>query len=75
MSPLAHPTSFHQKSGLCAGVVDVCLIPEVPFSLDGEMGLYAYIRKLLENKGHAVICVAEGAGQVISCSSHYRLMI
>ena len=51
---------------LDAGVVDVCLIPEVPFSLDGEMGLYAYIRTLLDRKGHAVICVAEGAGQVSS---------
>lgn len=62
--------------GVDAGVVDVCLIPEVPFSLDGEMGLYAYVRTLLDRKGHAVICVAEGAGQVGPrlCSTSWLLI-
>ena len=46
------------------GVVDVCLIPEVTFSLDGSHGLMAYLQRLLAEKGHCVICVAEGAGQV-----------
>jgi 6-phosphofructokinase 1 len=41
-------------------VVDICLIPEVPFTEDKLM---AYIDKLLLRKGHTVICVAEGAGQ------------
>jgi 6-phosphofructokinase 1 len=40
------------------------LIPEVQFKLEGPTGLLAYIEKVLENKGHAVICIAEGAGQV-----------
>ena len=48
----------------CAGVVDVCLIPEVKFDLDGPQGLMAYIEKLLTERDHCVICVAEGAGQV-----------
>ena len=39
------------------------LIPEVPFSLDGEQGLLMALRKRLERRGHAVIVVAEGAGQ------------
>ena len=47
-----------------AGVVDICLIPEVNFNLDGGHGLMAYIETLLADKGHCVICVAEGAGQV-----------
>ena len=47
-----------------AGVVDVCLIPEVRFALDGDQGLFAYLETLLEQKGHLVICMAEGAGQV-----------
>ena len=47
-----------------AGVVDVCLIPEVGFELEGERGLFAYIANVLEHRGHAVICLAEGAGQV-----------
>ena len=47
-----------------AGVVDVCLIPEVNFALNGDQGLFAYLETLLEQKGHLVICMAEGAGQV-----------
>ena len=47
-------------SGAIAGVVDICLIPEVHFTEDKLM---AYIDKQLQKKGHAVICVAEGAGQ------------
>jgi 6-phosphofructokinase len=42
-------------------VVDVCLIPEVSFNLDK---LKAYVKEVLDRKGHAVVCVAEGAGQV-----------
>ena len=47
-----------------AGCVDVCLIPEVPFALKGTKGLFAYVEKVLEERGHCVMCVAEGAGQV-----------
>ena len=43
-----------------AGVVDVVLIPEIPFELDL---LLDYVAKTLDKKGHLVICVAEGAGQ------------
>jgi len=50
--------------GGCAGIVDVCLIPEVPFRLDGDTGLLAYVDKVLSERGHCVLCVAEGAGQV-----------
>lgn len=47
-----------------AGVVDACLIPEVPFKLSGPSGLFAYLEGVIKNKGHCVVCVAEGAGQV-----------
>ena len=40
--------------------VNFCLVPEQPFSLEG---LLAALEKRLVNKGHAVIVVAEGAGQ------------
>jgi hypothetical protein len=43
------------------GVVDVCLIPEVPFKLEK---LLEYVGEVLDKKGNAVVCVAEGAGQV-----------
>eukprot|EP00775_Hariotina_reticulata_P013373 gene13373-13500_t len=51
------------KSSLSSGVVDVCLIPEEPFELDGPAGVLNYVRKIIEQKGHCVVCVAEGAGQ------------
>lgn len=53
------------QASLASGVVDVCLIPEVPFNLYGDHGLFAYIEKVLNEQGHAVICIAEGAGQDI----------
>jgi 6-phosphofructokinase 1 len=40
--------------------VNFCLVPEVPFSLEG---LLRCLRERLERRGHAVIVVAEGAGQ------------
>ncbi len=45
-------------------MVDACLIPEVPFTLHGEKGLFSYLEKVMRYKGHCVVCVAEGAGQV-----------
>jgi len=42
---------------------DVVLIPEVPFAVDGADGLLRYLEKLLDRKGHAVVVMAEGAGQ------------
>ncbi len=39
------------------------LIPEVPFQLAGEQGLLHALQKRLERRNHAVIVVAEGAGQ------------
>jgi len=40
--------------------VNYCLVPEVPFTL---AGLLANLEERLERRGHAVIVVAEGAGQ------------
>jgi 6-phosphofructokinase 1 len=44
-------------------VVNFVLVPEMPFSLEGEEGLLRTLEKRLEQKRHAVIVVAEGAGQ------------
>jgi 6-phosphofructokinase 1 len=41
-------------------MVNFCLIPEVPFSLEGFLRA---LRLRLDARGHAVIAVAEGAGQ------------
>jgi len=50
-----------------AAIADNCvnyvLIPECPFALEGNTGLLAHLEKRLNGRGHAVIVVAEGAGQ------------
>ncbi|MGA2500717.1 MAG: ATP-dependent 6-phosphofructokinase [Tepidisphaeraceae bacterium] len=43
--------------------VNFTLIPEVPFKLEGEHGFLAALKKRTLNRAHAVIVVAEGAGQ------------
>ncbi len=40
--------------------VNFCLVPEVPFTLEG---FFSALKQRLERRGHAVIVVAEGAGQ------------
>lgn len=40
--------------------VNFCLVPEVPFTLEGFLET---LRQRLERRGHAVVVVAEGAGQ------------
>ncbi len=39
------------------------LVPEEDFDLDGDKGLLATLERRLKHRGHAVIVVAEGAGQ------------
>jgi 6-phosphofructokinase 1 len=47
------------------------LIPEVPFKLEGENGFLNVLRRRLDRRGHAVIVVAEGAGQdLIAADQH-----
>jgi len=44
-------------------IVNFCLVPEQPFALEGENGLLAALERRFRTKNHAVILVAEGAGQ------------
>lgn len=43
--------------------VNCTLIPELPFDVDGPDGLLAFLKKRILRKAHAVLVVAEGAGQ------------
>ena len=43
--------------------VNFTLIPEIQFALEGENGFLNILRKRIERRGHALIVVAEGAGQ------------
>ncbi|WP_375323461.1 ATP-dependent 6-phosphofructokinase [Flagellimonas sp. GZD32] len=51
------------SAALAMPVVNFVLIPEMHFSLDGERGFLKALEQRLEQKKHAVIVVAEGAGQ------------
>lgn len=48
---------------LASGDVDLCLVPEVAIELEGESGCLPYLVDVVKRKGHAVIVVAEGAGE------------
>jgi 6-phosphofructokinase 1 len=50
-------------AALASHDVDFVLIPEVPFLLDGPTGFLANLRRRVAQQGHAVVVVAEGAGQ------------
>lgn len=43
--------------------VNFCLVPEVPVQLDGPDGFLAALKRRILDRRHAVIAVAEGAGQ------------
>ncbi len=51
------------SAALAMPVVNFVLIPEMDFSLEGEEGFLKVLEKRLQEKKHAVIVVAEGAGQ------------
>lgn len=53
--------------------VDCCLIPESPFYLEGEGGLFEYIEHCIKEQGHMVIVIAEGAGQELISKSMHKL--
>jgi 6-phosphofructokinase 1 len=51
------------NASLANGSVDICMIPEVSFNMEGPSGVVAHVKHLLAVQGHAVVVVAEGAGQ------------
>jgi 6-phosphofructokinase 1 len=50
-------------AALASHDVDFVLVPEVPFLLEGHTGFLAVLQRRVQRQGHAVIVVAEGAGQ------------
>lgn len=48
---------------IASGEVNFTLIPEAPFELEGDDGLLAKLERRLAKRDHAIIVVAEGAGQ------------
>ena len=50
-------------TALAMSDVNFCLIPENPFDLEGENGFLNHLKRRILKRKHAVILVAEGAGQ------------
>jgi len=44
--------------------VNVCLVPEFPFELEGPKGLLEYVRQRVLQKKSCIIVVSEGAGEI-----------
>ena len=60
-------------ASLANSVVDFCLIPELPFQMDGPNGLCMAIEDRLKLQKHAVVVVAEGAGQELFNTQEKRI--
>ncbi|HEY5793362.1 MAG TPA: ATP-dependent 6-phosphofructokinase [Chthoniobacterales bacterium] len=58
-----HSGFIASSAAIASGEVNCVLIPEVPFVLDGDNGLLEYLRQRVVHRHHAVVVVAEGAGQ------------
>ncbi|MBQ0052598.1 MAG: ATP-dependent 6-phosphofructokinase [Treponema sp.] len=50
-------------TALASHETNFCLIPEVPFDMDGPNGFLSHLEQRLKDRHHAVVIVAEGAGQ------------
>ncbi|MCR5725687.1 MAG: ATP-dependent 6-phosphofructokinase [Treponema sp.] len=50
-------------AALASHETNFCLIPEVPFDLDGPNGFLTHLEHRIRDRHHAVVIVAEGAGQ------------
>ncbi|HET9449732.1 MAG TPA: ATP-dependent 6-phosphofructokinase [Aggregicoccus sp.] len=59
-------------TALASEDVNFCLVPEVPFTLQGETGLLAALELRLKERGHAVVVVAEGCGASLVSESTER---
>lgn len=60
------------STALACHEANFCLIPEVPFDMDGENGFLQALETRLEKRHHAVVIVAEGAGQeLLQASGEY----
>ncbi len=58
-----HAGYIAAAAALTTREVDLVLVPELPFTLDGDNGVVAWVDTVLKRQGRAVVVVAEGAGQ------------
>lgn len=58
-----HSGFIASMAAVANGDANYVLIPEVPFDMDGECGFLKILERRLEERKHALVVVAEGAGQ------------
>jgi 6-phosphofructokinase 1 len=58
-----HAGFIAAHAAMASGDVDLCLIPEVPVVFTGPASFGAHVLAVMRRKGHAVVVVAEGAGE------------
>ncbi len=58
-----HSGFIASSATIASGEVNYVLIPEVSFALEGDKGFLEMLRQRVVSRGHAVVVVAEGAGQ------------
>ena len=67
-----HSGFIAASATLASREVNLVLVPEQPFSITGEKGILTFLRQRLRSRGHAVVVVAEGAGQPLLPRSEER---
>ncbi len=60
-----HSGFIAAMAAVANGDANFVLVPEIPFDLDGTNGFLTALRTRLEDRKHALVVVAEGAGQDI----------
>lgn len=65
-----HSGHIAAYAALAQNDTNFVLIPEVPFDLEGKKGFLTILKKRMKSRGHAVILVAEGAGQHLLRENH-----
>jgi 6-phosphofructokinase 1 len=66
-----HSGFIAANAAIASTDVDAVLIPEVPVVLEGRGGFLSFLERRLKRNAHAVIVVAEGAGQDL-CADEAR---
>jgi len=67
-----HSGHIAAYAALAQNDANFVLIPELPFDLEGKNGFLTILRKRMKSRGHAVILVAEGAGQNLLKEDSYE---
>lgn len=62
--------SIAAMAAVANGDANFVLVPEVPFDMDGEKGFLRVLERRLQDRRHALVVVAEGAGKDIMEREH-----